>query len=68
VFGESRDLFEIEEAENDIFPKYYGIAAERCGFWHIAVSSYKILLSKNTGTINPKELQKKIKELEDKIK
>jgi hypothetical protein len=68
VFGTTQNLFDIDVTENDMFPRYYGIAAEKCGFWHIALSSYKILLKNNPDTIKPKELQKKIKELEDKIK
>ncbi len=66
VFGESKELFEMEQATNDMFPKYYGIAAEKCGFYPIAIASYKVLLKNNPDTVKSKELQKKIKELEEK--
>lgn len=66
VFGESEDLFLIEDAKDDLFPRYYGIAAEKCGFYQIAITSYKVLLENNPSTIKRKELEEKIKELEDK--
>jgi len=66
VFGESQPLFDMSLTRDDMFPKYYGIAAEKCGFYETAISSYKILLESNPDTIKPNELKKKIKELEAK--
>jgi glycosyltransferase involved in cell wall biosynthesis len=66
LFGSHNNLFKIPSTETDLFPKYYGIAAENCGFYEIASASYKVLLENNPPTIKRNELEKKIKELEAK--
>lgn len=66
VFGDPQNLFDIDLTKNDMFPRYYGIAAEKCGFYETAISAYNILLESNPPSIKKKELEKKVKELESK--
>jgi glycosyltransferase involved in cell wall biosynthesis len=64
VFGTTQNLFDIDVTENDMFPRYYGIAAEKCGFYETAISAYRILLKNNPPSIKKKDLEEKVKELE----
>lgn len=66
ALGSGGGLFNIADAADYVFPKNYAIAAEKCGFPEIALQSLRLLRQTGGKNIIVSELDKKIKELEEK--
>lgn len=66
ALGSGGGLFDIADAKNYVFPKNYAIAAEKCGFPEIALQALRLLRETGGKNIIVSELDKKIKELEEK--
>jgi glycosyltransferase involved in cell wall biosynthesis len=66
VFGAGTSFHVSDLCKNYSFPRNYAVAAEKCGFYETALSALRLLRQTGGEHIKPKELDKKIKELESK--